>query len=142
MWRLFLELLWSEGFKTKNYSIRLQKGIKKRCEQLFWTQNQKLRVILFYNFVSNINHLFRSDVTVLTLFSSEIVWSVNIFLWFVNCPPTKKHMFCFTIDNIFFGATYCTARYNVLWETDVFISFQIQTLYIRLKKIYAFYIVI
>ena len=62
-------------FQNQKYSIRLQKGIKKLCEQIFWTQNQKLRSILFYNFVSNINHMFRSDVTVLTLFSSEIVWS-------------------------------------------------------------------
>ena len=60
-------------FKTRNYSIRLQKEVKKQCEQLLWNQNQKLREILFYNFVSNINHMFRSDVTVLTLFSSEIV---------------------------------------------------------------------
>eukprot|EP00493_Phyllostaurus_siculus_P026748 UN27093 len=31
---------------------------------------------------------------------------MNVFLWFVNCPPTKKHVFRFTIDNIFFVATY------------------------------------
>ena len=72
---VFFNVLCGKAVKMYNYSFRLQKGIKMLFGQLFLTHDQKLRSVSFYSLVSNINHMFQSDVTVLTLFSNEFVWS-------------------------------------------------------------------
>ena len=75
----FFNALCAKGVKTQNYRFWLQKRVKSLCGQLFKTHDQKLRSISFYIFVSNINHMFQSDVTVLTLISNEFVWSDQLY---------------------------------------------------------------
>ena len=76
----FFNTLWGKVLNEK-LQFWVTKRDQKMCMSIFfWTHDQKIRVVWFYNFVSNINHIFQSDVTVLTLFWSEIVWSAYTFM--------------------------------------------------------------
>ena len=78
MWSLVLQHAIRKSFQNQ----KLQFLVTKRDQKLVWATflnaGWKVNGILIYSFIWKTNHMFQSDVRVLTQFSNEIVWSAGL----------------------------------------------------------------